>query len=60
MDQDRNEQNQDRDRPGLGAGAGGTLGDVPPEPDADDRAPDPTRDSAVARVTPDQTRAGPD
>ncbi|HEX8694443.1 MAG TPA: hypothetical protein VF746_18620 [Longimicrobium sp.] len=57
MDQDPDEQN--KDRPGLGAGAGGTLGDVPPEPDADDRAPDPTRDSAVARVTPDQTRARP-
>ena len=49
-----------REAVGEGAGEGGEA-DVPKlsAAEIDDRAPDPVRDDAVARVTPDQLRANP-
>ena len=49
-----------REARGEGAGEGGE-GDAPKlsAAEIDDRTPDPVRDDAVARVTPDQLRANP-
>ena len=49
-----------REAMGEGAGEGGEA-DAPKlsAAEIDDRTPDPVRDDAVARVTPDQLRANP-